>query len=138
MKKTLNEQLSRIKGLMKTINEQEFDDFDTQIQSDELPYQEDINLEDEKEYPLSDLYDLVKKMISKGVDKDTIINIVNFASAPSEPQIGEPSSVESDDYDEKMERNYGVDDRPSDEESMWGPEEDEREDYIDRTNRGED
>jgi len=27
-------------------------------------------------------------------------------------EIGEPSSVESDDYDEKMERNYGVDDEP--------------------------
>lgn len=91
-----------------------------------------------RKYPLADLYDLVKEMVDQGIDVVTIKNIVDFASKKYEPEIGEPSSVEDDDYDQRMERNYGVDDRPSDEESMWGPEEDEREDYNDRMKKGED
>jgi hypothetical protein len=35
-------------------------------------------------------------------------------------EIGEPSSVEDDDYDEREERNYGVDDEPSDDETFNG------------------
>ena len=51
----------------------------------------------------------------------------------------EKSGVEDDDYDERQERNYGVEDldRDSDEE-LWGPEEDEEEDYLDRLKREED
>ena len=36
MKKTLNEEISRIKGMMGKIMNEEFDDFDTQIQPEEL------------------------------------------------------------------------------------------------------
>lgn len=44
-KQSLNEEISRIKGMMKKINEQHFDDFDTQITPEELTYNGDQEFE---------------------------------------------------------------------------------------------
>lgn len=35
----------------------------------------------EVDTPLSDLYDLVQKLVAQGISKDEILNIVNFATA---------------------------------------------------------
>ena len=58
MKKNLNEQISRIKQMMGRINESQFDDFDTQIQPEELPHNDDPSLthdshmEDKKKFSI--------------------------------------------------------------------------------------
>ena len=49
MKKDLNEQISRIKNMMGRIMNESYDDFDTQIQPEELPYNDDVDMGDEEE-----------------------------------------------------------------------------------------
>ena len=46
-KQTLQEQVSRIKGMMGKITNESFDDFDTQIQPEELSYNDDMGDEEE-------------------------------------------------------------------------------------------
>jgi len=39
------------------------------------------NIKEDLKYPLAELYDLVKSLIDKGISKDEILRIVNFATA---------------------------------------------------------
>ena len=73
------------------------------------------------------------------LSRDGYLDKVMGPIIPPDEMGYEKSGVEDDDYDERQERNYGVEDldRDSDEE-LWGPEEDEEEDYLDRLKREED
>ena len=56
-KQTLNEEISRIKGMMGKIMNESFDDFDTQIQPEELPYNDDIDMGDMNDGPKYEIMD---------------------------------------------------------------------------------
>ncbi len=174
MKKNLNEQVSRIKDMMKKINESQFDeifdrpnDDDTQYERFKNKYHEELwalkkslqkvtpdmleSLSDEKQQELENVMNNYDEDVFSSIDhwvynpKDfsvrdiVMLAIENSDRYGTEPQmviyamedylkffginpfvedededdqIDEPSSVENDDYDEKMERNYGVDDEP--------------------------
>lgn len=57
-KKTLNEEVSRIKNMMNKIVNEQFDDFDTQIGPEELS-------QDSDDYPSQEIKDIVKKILSQ-------------------------------------------------------------------------
>ena len=85
-KQTLNEQVSRIKGMM-GLNES-FDDFDTQIQPEELPYNDDVNMSDEEEEELK-VGDTVSDPVSLGdgpeFDGKILAIFPNLAAAEGQP-----------------------------------------------------
>ena len=56
-KQTLNEEISRIKGMMGKIMNESFDDFDTQIQPEELPYNDDVDMGDMNDGPRYEIMD---------------------------------------------------------------------------------
>jgi len=47
------------------------------------------NIKEDLKYPLAELYDLVKSLIDKGISKDEILRIVNFATAGSNLNEGD-------------------------------------------------
>ncbi len=62
-KQTLNEQIARIKGMMKMINEQEFDDFDTQITPEEMTYNGDEEFENAQRLASSIIAEVVTRPV---------------------------------------------------------------------------
>jgi hypothetical protein len=164
MKKSLNEEISRIKGMMKKIDEYEFDDFDTQISPEEFSQDPEIDLSSPEKESNSlrkkESYYIDDKGIWMGgdtsfkgrqdldsdpdyeddldvTDIDSLYNKYpdswkHYTRADLSPERRKhvmrilqgkdnpvrvkrlKSSVERDDYDERLERNYGVedDDRP--------------------------
>jgi hypothetical protein len=138
MKKNLNEQISRIKGMMKKLNETVYENED--IVSEKMNVNdvidkietisrlvENIAEDFRNSFENTEYWKYVKKMyggLRSVSDPDmnytrtdqTEENFKYVIDQIKEDfggyEIGEPSSVESDDYDEKMERNYGVDDEP--------------------------
>ncbi len=130
MKHELNEQLSRIKKMMGTIEESEFDSMESKDMSldeaiDKLKMfseqLEEVSQQFHDVFKDTPYWNYVEKMYDgvrsvsdmemyytrtdeTGENVSRVIEILRS-------DFGEESSVESDDYDEKQERNYGVEDR---------------------------
>jgi CYTH domain-containing protein len=51
------------------------------------------NIKEDLQYPLADLYDLVKNLINQGIPKDEILRIVNFATAGTSLNEGSDHEV---------------------------------------------
>lgn len=64
-KQNLNEEIARIKGMMRKINEQAFDDFDTQITPEEIPYNGDEEFERANQLASSIIADVVNRPVEK-------------------------------------------------------------------------
>lgn len=64
-KQTLNEEISRIQGMIRRINEYEFDDFDTQIAPEELEYNGDESFERAQEIASQVLSDFSNREIGQ-------------------------------------------------------------------------
>ncbi len=73
-KQTLNEQIARIKGMMKMINEQEFDDFDTQITPEEIPYNGDEEFENAQRLASS----IIAEVVTRPVEDYTFFDDHSF------------------------------------------------------------
>lgn len=142
-KQTLNEQSSRIKKMM-GISENLESQMDTERKElssvDEVINYitsisskiEELSEEMREKLDGTEFWNYIKPMYSglrsvsdmegfytRGDQKDeNISNIIELLK--SDYEIGTQSSVEDDDYDERQERNYGVDDEPSDDDIYNG------------------
>lgn len=146
-KQTLNEQVSRIKGMMKMNEDMEFPMEDQKMKSveevvdyitrfssqiEELAEEFAIKL-NRTEYwsyvepmysglrSVSDMEGGYTRSDERGENVARVIDLLK-----SDHEMGNGSSVEDDDYDERQERNFGVDDEededrePSDDEIFNG------------------
>jgi hypothetical protein len=86
-KQTLNEEISRIKGMMGKIMNESFDDFDTQIQPEELPYSDDVDMGDEEEeFKVGDTVSDPEELNASPEHDGKILNIFpNLESAKGQP-----------------------------------------------------
>ena len=140
-KQTLNEQVSRIKGMMKMNEDMEFPMEDQEMKSVEevIDYItrfssqiEELSEEFRSKLDGSEFWPYVKPMYSglRSVSDmegqytrsdermENVSGVIEFLK--SDYEMDNQSSVEDDDDDEKQERNYGVDDEPSDDETFNG------------------
>lgn len=131
MKKNIQEEVSRIKTVMGMIKESDFENQSVNMSVDEVidrlkmlsQQVEEIAEEFASEFVDTEYWSYVKNIHSglRSVSDlegsytrsdESNENITNVIELIKSDFGDETSSVESDDYDEKMERNYGVDDEP--------------------------
>ena len=125
MKQNLNEQISRIKDMMGVkLNES---GFPVPVRMTIFSHLSDIS---DTTPGLRDRINYIKVLVSKFIPENIEINTDQLdqlwqqvsngdfsgsALETSGPEFGGKSGVEDDDYDERMERNYGVEDLDRDE-----------------------
>ena len=140
-KQTLNEQVSRIKGMIKMNEDMEFPMEDQKMKSVEEVVDyitrfssqiEELAEEFRSKLDGTDYWPYVNKMYSgiRSVSdmegqytrsderQENVAGIIELIR--SDYEMDSRSSVEDDDYDERQERNFGVDDEPSDDETFNG------------------
>ena len=140
-KQNLNEQISRIKGMMKMNEDMEFPMEDQEMKSVEevIDYItkfssqiEELSEEFRLKLDNTEFWSYVKPMYSglRSVSDmegqysrsdermENVTSVIEFLK--SDYEMDNQSSVEDDDDGEKQERNYGVDDEPSDDEIFNG------------------